>query len=148
MIDIQRVMKIMQKNVLGLWQPHKNRLYTHLSEEIYAHYENSILYAEGRWVSRLKDLFRLRTFFLHSLIFLRTEVIATRIKDSRCLFYLPFLTYLTAKLNELNTELHGEKRKTIVFIIGTIGPFTETPNLLQTRLTHVGSLHFQTVKSC
>jgi len=71
----------------------------------------------------MKVLFRLRNFFLHSLIFLRTEVIATRIKDSRCLLYLPFLTYLTAKPNELNTELQGEKRKTILFIFLTfIGP--------------------------
>jgi hypothetical protein len=43
-------------------------------------------------------------FFQHSLILLRADVIVTRMKDSRCLLYLPFLVYLTAKPNELNTE--------------------------------------------
>ena len=65
-------------------------------------------------------------------------------KNSRCLFSLPFLPYLTAKPNELNTEIQGEKEgKTILSIIGTMGSFTEAPNLLQTQLIHYGSLHFQ-----
>jgi len=52
LIDIQRVMGIMQKMHSVSGSLIKNRLYKHLSDEIYAHYGNSILYAEGHWVSQ------------------------------------------------------------------------------------------------
>jgi hypothetical protein len=45
-----------------------------------------------------------------------------QVKDSRWFLGLTFLTNLTTKLNDLNTELQGEK-KTIIKMIGIIDSF-------------------------
>jgi hypothetical protein len=55
--------------------------------------------------------------FLHN-----TGDLPPQLKDSQWLLDLAFLINLTAKLNDLNTELHGENN-TIIKMTGTIDSF-------------------------
>jgi hypothetical protein len=98
-------------------------LFKHLLDEIDAHYGDLILHTEVRWLSRGQVLFRFQELLPAIVEFLQDRGdLPPQLKDSRWLLYLAFLVHLTAKLNELNTELQGEN-KTIIKMIGTIDSF-------------------------
>jgi hypothetical protein len=105
--------------VLGLF----NIGSSNILDEIDAHCGDLILHTEVRWLSRGKVLFRFQEPLPAIVEFLQdTGDLPPQLKDSRLLLDLAFLVYLTAKLNELNTELQGEN-KTIIKMIGTIDSF-------------------------
>jgi hypothetical protein len=99
-------MSVVQKTVNSFRaRPLQHRLFKPL-DEFDAHYGDLISYTEGRWLSRRKVLFRFQELLPASMEFLQDRSdLPPQLKDSRWLLDHAFLTDLTAKLNDLNTEL-------------------------------------------
>jgi hypothetical protein len=111
MIDFQHVMSVVQKIVnLIHARPLQCRLFKHLLDKIDAHYGDLVLHTEVRWLSRVKIVFRFQELFPTILLQDGGDLLP-QLKDSRLLLDLAFLTDLTVKLNDLNTELQGKKKK-------------------------------------
>jgi hypothetical protein len=70
-----------------------------------------------------------------------------RLEDSEWLLDRVFLTYLFAELNQLNTELKGEK-KTIIKMTGTIDSFKEKLKLWKTQVITCVPTHYPSVQNC
>jgi hypothetical protein len=123
-IDFQHVMSVVQKIINSIrGRPLQHRLFKHLSHEVDRHYGDLILHTEVRWLSGGKFLFRFQELLPEIVKFLQDRgELPPQLKDSRWLLDLAFLTDLTAKLNELNTELQGEN-KTIIKMTGTTDSF-------------------------
>jgi len=122
-INFEHVMSVVQKIVNSICgKPLQHRLFKHLLDEIDSHYEDLILLTEVHWLSRGNVLFRFQEFLQD-----RADL-HPQLKNSRWLLDLAFLIDLTAKLNEMNTELQGEN-KTVIKMIGTIDSFKGTLKL-------------------
>jgi len=106
-------MNIVQKIVnLICARPLQHGLLTHLSDKIDAHYGDLIFHTGVRWLSRGKILFTFQELLPAIMEFLQDRGdLPPQLKDSQSLLDLAFLTDLTVKLNDLNTELQGKKKK-------------------------------------
>jgi hypothetical protein len=147
-ICFQHVMSVVQKTINSVCaRPPQHRLFKHSLDEIDAHYEDLILHTEVHWLSGEKVLFRFQ-----ELLTAITESSQNRgdlpphLKDSRWLLDLAFLTHLTAKLNNLNTELQG-KSKIIIKMIGTIDSLKGKLKLWKTQLMKGVLTQFSSIQS-
>jgi len=105
-------------------RPLQHRLFKYLLDEIDAHCGDLILCTEVHWLSREKVLFRFQELPLLAVMeFLQNrDDLSPQLKDSQWLLDTAFLTDCATKLNESNTELHGEN-SAIIKMTGTIDSF-------------------------
>jgi hypothetical protein len=129
-------------------RPLQHRLFKYLLDEIDAHCGDLILCTEVHWLSREKVLFRFQELPLLAVMeFLQNrDDLSPQLKDSQWLLDTAFLTDCATKLNESNTELHGENRA-IIKMIGTINSF-KGKKLWKTQLMKGVLTHFPSVQSC
>ncbi len=111
-VDFSHVMTLVVKLINSIRaKALQHHLFKALFVELDAAYGDLLLHADVRWLSRGKVLQRFVDLLpeIKTFLFARNED-HKELSDDVWLLDLGFLTDLTAKLNSLNNELHGEDR--------------------------------------
>jgi hypothetical protein len=136
-------MSVVQKTVNSIRaRSLQNRLFRYLLDEIDAHYGDLILHTDVHWLSTGKVLFRFQELLPTILELLQDRRdLPPQLKDCR---WMLDLTFLTAKLNDLNSKFQSEN-KTIIKMTGTIDSFKGKLKLWRTQLMKGVLTHFPSV---
>ena len=123
----------------------QHRSFKLLLQELSAEHSDLLLHTEVRWLSRGKILHRFCSLLNEIKAFMESrEEDTTLLSDAEWLLDLAFLTDMTEKLNQLNTQLQGKDR-TISDMISAVKAFKAKLSFYLQQLKNKRLQHFPTV---